>query len=81
MPRLLWVPGLEVSGLLQEDKQMLNAQGLDLTAWRTVFAFPPLMDSVPKPIIVAARAAVDSGRRARELVKTKSRSNNDIDSL
>ena len=50
-----------------ETQQRLGV-GLDVAAWQAVFAFPPLMDSVPKPIIAAARAAVSSGRAARRLV-------------
>lgn len=54
---------------LQETELQSDFQpGLDVAAWQAIFAFPPLMDSVPKPIIAAARAAVSSGRAARRLV-------------
>lgn len=69
--------GSERFELWQADTRMMNAHGLDVAAWKTVFAFPPLMDSVPKPIIVAARAAVDGGKLARRLVSQKSRQESD----
>jgi hypothetical protein len=47
--------------------------GLDVAGWQAVFAFPPLMDSVPKPIIAAARAAIDTGRLARAVVDSSRR--------
>ena len=53
--------------------------GLDITAWQAVFAFPPLMDSVPKPIIAAARAAVFSGKLARRLVGQRKAQSSDAE--
>lgn len=50
------------------ELQSQFGSGLDVAAWQAVFAFPPLMNSVPKPLIAAARAAVSSGRYARRLV-------------
>ena len=56
-----------------EGSSMVLGTGLDVAGWQAVFAFPPLMDSVPKPIIAAARAAIGSGRMARAAVDPRSR--------
>lgn len=50
-------------------KHLLES-GLDMAAWQAVFAFPTMMESVPRQLISAARAAVDSGKYARRLVST-----------
>ena len=52
---------------------MVLGTGLDVAGWQAVFAFPPLMDSVPKPIIAAARAAIGTGRLARAAVDPRAR--------
>ncbi len=52
---------------------MVLGTGLDVAGWQAVFSFPPLMDSVPKPIIAAARAAIGTGRLARAAVDPKLR--------
>ena len=54
----------------------LDGKLVDLAAWQAMFAFPPLMEAVPKPIIDAARAAVDSGRLARRLVSKSQKKGN-----
>lgn len=65
----LWKEGQEVLRTIQATELKSEfGLGLDLAAWTAVFAFPPLMETVPKPIIAAARAAVSSGRYARRLV-------------
>ena len=77
-----WGGGLrfdvDVSDCEQADvaANRLDGRLSDLAAWQTVFAFPPLMEAVPKPIIDAALAAIDSGRLARRLVSKSQKKDN-----
>lgn len=63
-----WRTEISLIYRVQDQPEAGQNYGVAMAVRRILYAFPPLLQSVPGPLVAAARAAVESGRAARRWI-------------